>query len=73
MFDLDVKIALFNAAVKVPQAQAESGQQLKDRLAGHHNPYYDDRRPPSWKHERNSLCFDGPLPDTRNVRCLVVQ
>ena len=72
MFDLDVKITLLNVAVEARRNAVHSGQGLRDRLSQLPNPYYEGPHPPNWHAAGNRLCFEGPLPDTRSMRCLVV-
>lgn len=56
LFDLDVKIALFNQI-----------HHLKLEPSAMHNPYFGLERP---RLEDGKLCFDGPLEDSKSLRCL---
>lgn len=54
--DLDAKIALLNAS-------------FNGELAPPFNPYYPDD-PRAYTAELDELCFNGPFPDERHLRCM---
>ena len=66
--DLDARIRLFNLLGQLPDEESELLAALTT-LPGADNPYYPGQ-PPRWDATTGTLCFDGPLPDERGVRCL---
>ncbi len=66
--DLDARIRLFNLLGQLPDEESELLAALTS-LPGADNPYYPGQ-PPRWDATTGTLCFDGPLPDERGVRCL---
>jgi hypothetical protein len=62
--DLDVKILLFNTLIAEPNVDAALGSL--------NNPYYEMPTPAFLTDDQRKICFDGPLPDNRNLRCLWV-
>ncbi len=61
-YDLDAKIALYNALVGYGDVNTHLSESI--------NPYYPDDKFASLSSDGSKVCFDGPLPDTRNLRCL---
>jgi hypothetical protein len=55
LHDLDAKLVLFNRLGRSAQVGG--------------NPYQPDE-PPVWDEKRQLMCFNGPLPDAKQVRCL---
>lgn len=55
LHDLDAKLVLFNRLGRPEQALA--------------NPYQPNEQP-AWDAERQLMCFDGPLADAKQIRCL---
>ncbi len=61
-YDVDTKITLFNATV--------SAKDIKATVDLIKNPYYPKTKTAYLSEKNQSICFDGPLPDERNFRCL---
>lgn len=68
LHDLDARIRLFNLIGQLPDEESELPTALTT-LPGADNPYYPGQ-PPQWDTAKGTLCFDGPLPDDRGIRCL---
>jgi hypothetical protein len=64
-YDVDTKITLFNATVGVSDIKA-----AVDLIK---NPYYPKTKTAYFSEKNQSICFDGPLPDERNFRCLRIE
>jgi hypothetical protein len=68
LHDVDAKIALLNAALALDQAswaEVMTGTRILEAV----NPYAPAQRP-RLDRETGALCFDGPLPDELNRRCI---
>jgi hypothetical protein len=61
IFDLDAKIVLFNAIAGKDVTQLD--------LSEIKNPY-DPTKHAYYSQDRKRICFDGPLPDRKKIRCL---
>lgn len=68
--DLDARIRLVNLLGDMP---ADASQWTPGVPASElqTNPYWPDR-PARWDAASGQLCHDGPLPDERNLRCLIL-
>lgn len=64
-FDLDAKILLFNAAM--------DHSNIKLILESETSPYYGAESLAYLTDDHKRICFDGPLPDSHNLRCLMVE
>lgn len=64
-FDLDSKITLFNSAINSTDIKSIVGSII--------NPYYDSNHSAYLSKNNKSICFEGPLPDERNLRCLRIK
>lgn len=68
LHDLDARIRLFNLLGQLPGDHAQLPAALAT-LPGADNPYYPGQ-PPRWDAKGGRLCFDGPLKDSNETRCL---
>lgn len=68
LHDLDARIRLFNLIGQLPAEESRLLTALSS-LPGAENPYYPGQ-PPQWDSIKGNLCFDGPRPDERGIRCL---
>jgi len=66
--DLDARIRLFNLLGQLPDEESQLAEALAS-LPEADNPYYPGQ-PSRWDPAKGTLCFDGPLPDERGIRCL---
>jgi len=67
--DLDAKLKLVNLSSQLPPGVPTAEQLAALPEAG--NPYNPQERP-YWEAKEGRLCFNGPLPDKHNGRCVLL-
>ena len=70
LHDLDARLRLVNLLGDMPADASQWTPGLPDSEL-QTNPYWPDR-PARWDAASGRLCHDGPLPDERNLRCLIL-
>ena len=65
IFDLDAKITLFNAAMKISTPELLVGSLRSPYFESEHDVYLSE--------DGRKICFDGPLPMHRDFRCLRIK